>query len=112
MKLDVYTVVFLRRPPDAPHLSQAELDALQERHLAHLARLGELGHIVVNGPFHGQPDPSLRGMSIFRTSIEEAIRLSAEDPSVKAGRLSIEAFSWYMPAGALGDRPANRIEES
>ncbi len=110
MKLDAYTVVFLRRPADAPEMSDEELDALQKRHLAYLGRLREEGHIVVNGPFEDQPDDSLRGLSIFRTSVEEARRLSSEDPSVKAGRLAVEVFTWWMPAGALGADPAKTIE--
>ena len=110
MKLDAYTVVFLRRPVNGPQMSDEELDALQQRHLDYLARLREEGHIVVNGPFEGQPDEGLRGLSIFRTSVEEARRLSSEDPSVKAGRLAVEVFTWWIPAGALGSRPAKTID--
>ena len=31
---EVYTLVLLRRPADAPQMADAELDALQARHLA------------------------------------------------------------------------------
>jgi len=41
MKLDAYTLVFLRRPPDAPTMSDEELDELQQRHLAFNAGLRE-----------------------------------------------------------------------
>jgi uncharacterized protein len=34
---DVYTVVVLRRPAEAPEMSDEELDALQTRHLAYRA---------------------------------------------------------------------------
>src|SRR4029077_4663821 len=37
---DVYTLVLLRRPADAPVMSDEELDALQARHLAYRAELG------------------------------------------------------------------------
>ncbi|MEO8745058.1 MAG: YciI family protein [Candidatus Dormiibacterota bacterium] len=110
MKLDAYTVAFLRRPHDAPAMSEEELDALQRRHLAFWARLREAGHVVVNGPFIGQPDESLRGVSIFRTSVEEATRMAEQDPSVQAGRLVLEIFTWLMPPGALGDRPAATVQ--
>jgi len=110
MRVDVYAVAFLRRPAEPADLPEAELNALQERHLAYLARLVEEGVVLVNGPFEGQPDQSLRGMSIYRTSVEEAGRLAAEDPSVKAGRLGVEVFTWLMPAGSLGDRPAKTID--
>ena len=36
---DVYTLVLLRRPADAPQMSDEELDALQARHLAYRAEL-------------------------------------------------------------------------
>ena len=62
---DVYTVVVLRRPADAPEMSDDELDALQARHLAYRAEVRRQGVVVVNGPFDEQTDPSYRGMSIF-----------------------------------------------
>jgi uncharacterized protein len=112
VKLDAYTVAFLRRPASAPHMPESELDALQQRHLAFWAELRKAGHVLVNGPFMGQPDESLRGISVFRTSIEETKRLASNDPSVVAGRLVLEVFTWLMPHGALGDRPAATIDEA
>ena len=32
------------------------------------------------------------------------------DPSVRAGRLVVDVFTWLMPAGTLGDRPAAQID--
>jgi uncharacterized protein YciI len=81
---DVYTMVVLRRPADAPEMSDEELDALQARHLAYRAELRRQGVVVVNGPFDEQTDPSLRGMSIFACDSSEAARLSDGDPSVVA----------------------------
>ncbi len=112
MKLDAYTVVFLRRPADASQMHEAELDALQQRHLAFWADLRKAGHVLVNGPFTGQPDESLRGISVFRTSIDESRHLAAKDPSVLAGRLVLEVFTWLMPHGALADRPAATIDDA
>jgi uncharacterized protein len=112
VKLDAYTVVFLRRPAGAPQMPEAELDALQQRHLAFWAGLREAGHVLVNGPFTGQPDESLRGISVFRTPLEETRRLAEKDPSVVAGRLVLEIFTWLMPHGALGDRPAATIDDA
>jgi uncharacterized protein YciI len=111
MKLDAYTVVFLRRPPDAPAMSDEELDALQQRHLAFNAGLRESGQIVTNGPLIGQPDVSLRGISIYRMSVEETRRLAEQDPSVQAGRLVIEVCTWLMPVGILGAHPAATIDQ-
>ena len=98
---DVYTMCLLRRPPNAPQLPEDELDRLQSAHLAHRAELKRQGKIVANGPFGAQTDVSLRGMSIFTTSIEEAARLNDADPLVIAGRLGYDLFEWWIAAGTL-----------
>ena len=98
---DVYTVVILRRPADPPEMSEEQLDALQERHLAHRAELRRQGVVVVNGPFDEQTDPSYRGMSIFACDSGEAARLSDGDPSVVAGRLAYEVMEWWVGVGSL-----------
>lgn len=98
---DVYTVVVLRRPADPPELSEAELDALQERHLAYRAELRERGILVANGPFLAQSDDSYRGMAVFACGLEEAARLSDADPSVVAGRLAYDVMEWWVAAGTL-----------
>jgi uncharacterized protein YciI len=98
---DVYTLVLLRRPPDAPDMSEEELHALQARHLAYRAQLKRAGVVVVNGPLGEQSDPSLRGISIFACGLEEAARLSDGDPSVQAGRLAYEVFEWWVAADSL-----------
>ena len=106
---DVYTVVILRRPVDAPDMSDQELEALQARHLAYRAELGRRGVVVANGPFDEQSDPSYRGMSIFACDAAEAARLSEDDPSVVAGRLAYDVMVWWVSAGSLAfplaDRP-------
>ena len=106
---DVYTVVVLRRPAEAPEMSEEELDALQSRHLAYRAELGRQGALVVNGPFGAQSDPAYRGMSVFACDPDEAARLSERDPSVAAGRLTYDVLEWWVRAGSLGfplvDRP-------
>jgi uncharacterized protein YciI len=98
---DVYTVVVLRRPADAPQLPQEELDVLQARHLAHRAELRRQGTIVVNGQFDEQTDPSYRGMSIFTCDPAEAARHSEADPLVVAGRLAYEVMEWWVHPGSL-----------
>jgi len=106
---DVYTVVILRRPADAPDMSAEDLDALQARHLAYRAELGRRGVLVVNGPFDEQSDPSYRGMSIFACDPAEAAQLSDVDPSVAAGRLAYDVMQWWVRADSLAfprtDRP-------
>jgi uncharacterized protein YciI len=98
---DAYTLVLLRSAANAPAFSDLELDELQRRHLAYRAELGRQGVLVVNGPLMRQSDETLRGLSIFAASLDEARRLSEADPSVQAGRLSFEVMEWWVRAGAL-----------
>jgi uncharacterized protein YciI len=105
---DVYTLVLLRRPADAPTMTDEELDALQARHLAYRSELRSQGVLVVNGPLLEQSDISLRGLSIFACDPAEARRLSEGDPSVQAGRLSFEVMEWWVGAGSLAFPNADR----
>lgn len=105
---DVYTVVVLRRPADAPEFTDEELDELQARHLAYRSELRRRRLVVVNGPFDEQSDPSYRGMSIFACDPAEAARLSDADPSVFAGRLAYDVMEWWVAAGSLAFPLADR----
>ena len=111
MRLDAYTVVFLRRPPDSPQFTQEQLDEIQRGHLAFNTRMREEGHALTNGPFVDQPDVSWRGLSVFRTSIEETRRLMEDDPAIQTRRMVADVFTWLMPEGLLGDRPVTTIEQ-
>jgi uncharacterized protein YciI len=97
----VYTLVLLRRPANAPVMSDAELDALQARHLAYRAELRRQGVLIANGPLAEQSDISMRGLSIYACDLAEAARLSDGDPSVQAGRLSYDLMEWWVAAGTL-----------
>ena len=73
------------RPADAPDLPDDDLERIQEEHLAYHAMLRASGHVVTNGPVVDQPDPSLRGLTFYRTgSVEESRRLAEDDPAVRA----------------------------
>lgn len=98
---DVYTVVVLRRPADAPDMSEDELDELQSRHLTYRAGLRDQGLIVANGPFLEQSDESYRGMSVFACDPARAAELSGGDPSVVAGRLAYDVMEWWVAAGTV-----------
>lgn len=105
---DVFTLVLLRRPSDAPEMSDEELDALQARHLAYRAELRRQGVLVVNGLLAEQSDVALRGLSIFDCDLHEAARLSDADPSVQAGRLAYDLMEWWAAAGTLAFPGAQR----
>jgi uncharacterized protein YciI len=101
VELDTFTFVLLRSGPRADDFSEEELDELQTAHLAFLDEMRERGHLVLAGPFRDQDDETKRGLAIYRTSLDETRRLTEQDPSVRAGRMAIEAMTWLTPKGAL-----------
>jgi uncharacterized protein YciI len=101
MEFDQFTLVLLYRPPDAPELSEAEADAIQDGHLANQADLYDQGLLVASGPFSDQEDESLRGLALMTVSPERARELYSIDPAVKAGRLAVQAMTWLTPAGGV-----------
>ena len=100
-ELESYTFVLLRRPDDAPDLPEEEIDRLQEGHLAFLDRMRQRGVMLVSGPFDDRTDESLRGFSLYRTSIEETRVLLRDDPALKANRMVADVFTWWTTKGAI-----------
>jgi uncharacterized protein len=99
-ELEAFTMVLLRRPKDAPEMSEQELDELQARHLAYWDSLYERG-LLVHGPVTGQPDQSIRGFALWRLPVDEVQRLVDLDPSAQAGRLEMEVFTWHTVPGRI-----------
>ena len=97
--LQKYFVAFLKA---GPNRSQPEEEAaeIQEKHLAHLTRLYEMGKTSITGPF--DDDGDIRGIIVFNTAtIEEARKLANMDPAVKAGRLIVEMHPWWAKKGSV-----------
>jgi len=93
--LEAFELVLLRRPENPPDYDDAELERIQREHLAHHDRLRADGHVVTNGPVIEQPDPSLRGLTFYRTgSLAHARQLAEADPAGRAGRLAVEIMTW------------------
>ena len=100
-KFEKLQVVFLRRSDKAVDLTRAERRALNPRHLAHMDDLAKKGLLVLAGPIgEKDADSTLKGICIYRTDTrEEAGKLAAEDPAVKAGALDAESVTWYVEEG-------------
>jgi hypothetical protein len=102
LELQSYELVFLRRPPDRPEFDDATSERIQGEHQAFHQALRDSGYVVTNGPLLDQPDPSLRGLTFYRTgSLLQARRMAEEDPWVKAGGLVIDVVTWWCPAGTM-----------
>jgi len=98
-RFDEHTVLWLVRAPDAPELSEEALDALQVEHLTYLRELKRRGVLIANGPLTEQTDVRMRGMSVYRLPLDEALALARGDPMVIAGRLVIEGARWMTAEG-------------
>jgi uncharacterized protein len=102
VELEAYTFVLLRRGPRADEFTDEQLAELQAGHLAFLDRMRDEGHMILSGPFTDQDDETKRGFSLYRTGVDETKRLIADgDPSVRAGRMSVEVMTWLTKRGEL-----------
>jgi uncharacterized protein YciI len=64
--------------------------------------MGQSGKMLIAGPLGDQPDPALRGVCLYRVgSVDEARALAEQDPAVRAGRLRVEAMTWWVGKGYL-----------
>ncbi|HUQ49834.1 MAG TPA: YciI family protein [Terriglobales bacterium] len=73
---------------------------IQKGHLAYLGETHKQGKLVMAGPF--MEDGDWRGIVVYRVaSVDEAQKIAADDPAVKAGRLALEARPWMTLKGIL-----------
>ncbi|MGB6500298.1 MAG: YciI family protein [Thermoplasmata archaeon] len=105
-EMTYYVLGLYRRMPHRSSVSDQDAEQLQQGHMGHLRRLTETGELITAGPFEGDGD--YRGLMIFsRASIEQARKLLEEDPAIKQGRLVIDLFTWFGPAGLKVVPPAH-----
>src|SRR5947208_1320208 len=63
---------------------------------------GRSGQVLTNGPVLDAPDEGLRGIAFFTVgSVDRARELAVTDPAVVAGRLEVEAMTWWCPPGTM-----------
>jgi len=102
MQFDSFMLVLLVRPPNAPETPKAELDQLQEQHLANIRRLHDDGKLLKAGPTEDQSGRNVRGIFILTTdSVDKAREWVGSDPLIKRGRLIAEYLKWYVEKGSL-----------
>jgi uncharacterized protein YciI len=109
-EMTTYVLGLFRRPTTLPVISEEETNRIQEEHLGHLRRLTEAGELIIAGPL--REDGPLRGVLIFVTSsVDRARDLAANDPALVNGRLLLDLYTWYAPAGLrVGPPPRNPTE--
>jgi uncharacterized protein YciI len=96
--MDSYFFGLLFRGPAWTPGETDETKKIQDGHMANIQRMADVGALVAAGPIEG--GDQLRGIFIFRVrTAEEARALAANDPAIKAGRLTLELHPWIGPAG-------------
>ncbi|OWY22141.1 hypothetical protein C7N43_13515 [Sphingobacteriales bacterium UPWRP_1] len=99
-KMKTYTLLLLKSGPNRGNYTNDELNNLQAGHLKHIFEMKLSGKLSIVGPLLS--NGNLRGIGIFNASEEEVTQLMAEDPSVKAGLLTVETHPWLgLPGDAL-----------
>lgn len=105
MEFTRFYVVFLRKGPTWRPEVTPEVEATQEKHLAHLSSLHDAGLLLVAGPTEVHSDSDLRGINIYRydafKTLDELKAQVERDPAVQNGRLRAEYVTWYAPASAV-----------
>ena len=91
---------FLMRGTNRIQLPAEESKSIQAGHLAYMTELYKQGKLIAAGPFMEASD--MRGVVVYRVAtVDEAKKLAASDPAVKAGRLVIDARPWMTFKGML-----------
>jgi uncharacterized protein YciI len=102
ISLEEFQLILLRRPAAAVDYDEETTDRIQREHLAFYTGLRDAGQVLTNGPVLDQPDDGLRGIAIFAMgSVARARELAEDDPAVRAGRLAVEAMTWWCPPGTM-----------
>jgi uncharacterized protein YciI len=97
MLMQQYFMAFLKTGPIRGQNEEEDAE-LQEKHLAHLAKMYELGYADISGPFGD--NGIIRGVTIYNVpTLKMADSLAKSDPMVKAGRLEIEIHPWWAAKG-------------
>lgn len=96
-----YVLVILKTGP-TPMPAGPERDAMFRGHFANMKRLADEGKLAVAGPFGDQNQSDWRGMFIFAVDTpEEAEKLTATDPVIKAGEMTAEYHKLYASAALM-----------
>ena len=98
MPMATYQFGLLRKGAQWTPKRTPTTDSLQAGHMANIHRMAAEGALIGAGPFLDGKD--LRGVFIFGSDSAAAVRPLAErDPAIRAGRLTLDLYSWFAPAG-------------
>jgi uncharacterized protein len=103
-EMTTYYLALLHRGPKWTPQETAETKAIQQGHMQNIQHMADIGKLAVAGPLTDNGE--IRGIFIFQNvTREEAERLCAGDPAVKAGRLRVELHPWFAAKGLRVNPP-------
>lgn len=105
-EMTTYTLGLLVKGPKWTAEETPELQKLQEGHLAHINDMARSGALLAAGPL--TDNGTIRGIFVFKVSVDEARALAEKDPAVKAGRLALELHPWMTAKGVLNESLASK----
>jgi uncharacterized protein YciI len=96
---ELHYVVFLRPDPNRKATSLEERQHIQDAHMANMRKMAADGIMVAAGPMDDTPT-TISGIFVFKTeSLAESQRIAALDPTVVAGRNTVDVHPWWGPSG-------------
>lgn len=96
--MEKYTLVLIRGGDNWDPKAAAFQDAAKQ-HLAYARKMMDQGTIALAGPF--TDNAPLKGVYIFTVDAQQAAKLVADDPMVKAGFFKPEPHPWITAHGVL-----------
>jgi hypothetical protein len=113
-EVDTFHLVLLTHGPAATELDEAGQAGLVGEHIQHNLALQGAGHLIAGAVVgaattgdlgSGQP---LIGIGLYALPEDEAIRLTEEDPGVRAGLYRAEVARFMLPKGTIDFQVAAR----
>lgn len=106
VEMTTYQMVLLMKSAAAPPSGPDAQRKMQEEHLARLADLNRQRINLLYGPILS-PDSPIAGVAILDVKTpEDAARVFAADPFVKAGVMSVTVHPWYGPKNWFHQPPS------
>ncbi len=93
----MYVMAILKTGP-SKKTDRALIDSAFNGHMSNMGILEKAGKLIVAGPF-GKNEMGYRGIFILNAAtVEEAKKIVATDPAIKAQLLDVDLIPWYGSA--------------
>jgi uncharacterized protein len=95
-----YTLVLIKRGDHWNSKAPDFMDVMKQ-HSAFVKQMADQGKIAIAGLFPFSDQGDLRAAAIFRVGTEQTVKLTQDDPAVKAGLVKAEIHPWGTVKGVL-----------